>query len=587
MKKRFRTFLSLFKEVNQLNKKLIPLQLGLSFLTLITSLSQVFVPSLIIILLTSQTEYSDLMIKLVGLFGAILIISLLTRWVERIVTVEISVVNDSFQSSISKNLMKVPYEKVEDPVFITKKDTAVTPITQYGTIHGIVSAIPKVVQAFFTIFTLTIVLSRLNVWIFVMIFGVTSISFMINTLMMKVETREAKTSPKGNRIYGYYLRMMRSKDIAKDVRIYHMTDLLMSKIHTLFNDYIESGTSLYRAIDLRALVNRFSSIVLMILLYGFLFVQLMDGLIDIPLFILFANASLAFSDQLFVLMNEIITYNKHYAYIKDYFVFKDEMDEARPTGTIILNEPIHTIELDNVSFAYPHAQKEVLSNVNAEFDLKKSYALVGKNASGKTTLIKLIARLYEPTKGRILVNGIDIKEYEINSYYKQLSITFQDFKVFSTTIKENISFLEHNDDQFDKAIDQSELKTELHKFAQGVDTPLSKDAKKGSVSLSMGQEQKIAIARSVFRDGSLMILDEPTASLDPIAEETVYQHFKEITQDKLTLFISHRLSSCRFSDQILFLKEGQITEKGSHNELMSLKGDYENMFTLQGSQYQE
>ena len=500
MKKRFRTFLSLFKEVNQLNKKLIPLQLGLSFLTLITSLAQVFVPSLIIILLTSQTEYLDLMIKLVGLFGAILIISLLTRWVERIVTVEISVVNDSFQSSISKNLMKVPYEKVEDPVFITKKDTAVTPITQYGTIHGIVSAIPKVVQAFFTIFTLTIVLSRLNIWIFVMIFGVTSISFMINTLMMKVETREAKTSPKGNRIYGYYLRMMRSKDIAKDVRIYHMTDLLMRKIRTLFNDYIESGTSLYRAIDLRALVNRFSSIVLMILLYGFLFIQLMDGLIDIPLFILFANASLAFSDQLFVLMNEIITYNKHYAYIKDYFVFKDEMDEARLTGTIILNEPIHTIELDNVSFAYPHAQKEVLSNVNAEFDLRKSYALVGKNASGKTTLIKLIARLYEPTKGRILVNGIDIKEYEINSYYKQLSITFQDFKVFSTTIKENISFLEHDDDQFEKAIDQSELKVELHKFAQGVDTPLSKDAKKGSVSLSMGQEQKIEIGRASCRE---------------------------------------------------------------------------------------
>ena len=587
MKKRFRTFLSLFKEVNQLNKKLIPLQLGLSFLTLITSLAQVFVPSLIIILLTSQTEYLDLMIKLIGVFGVVLIFSLLTRWVERVVTGEVSVVNDSFQSSISKNLMKVPYEKVEDPIFITKKDTAVTPITQYGTIHGIISAIPKVVQAFFTIFTLSIVLSRLNIWIFVMIFGVTIISFMMNTLMMKVETREAKTSPKGNRIYVYYLRMMRSKDIAKDVRIYHMTDLLMRKIRTLFNDYIESGTSLYRAIDLRALVNRFSSIVLMILLYGFLFVQLMDGLIDIPLFILFANASLAFSDQLFVLMNEIITYNKHYAYIKDYFVFKDEMDEARPTGTIIFNEPIHTIELDNVSFAYPHAQKEVLSNVNAEFDLRKSYALVGKNASGKTTLIKLIARLYEPTKGRILVNGIDIKEYEINSYYKQLSITFQDFKVFSTTIKENISFLEHNDDQFDKAIEQSELKVELHKFAQGVDTPLSKDAKKGSVSLSMGQEQKIAIARSVFRDGSLMILDEPTASLDPIAEETVYQHFKEITQDKLTLFISHRLSSCRFSDQILFLKDGQITEKGSHNELMSLKGDYENMFTLQGSQYQE
>lgn len=587
MKKRFRTFLSLFKEVNQLNKKLIPLQLGLSFLTLITSLAQVFVPSLIIILLTNQSEYLDLMIKLIGVFGVVLMFSLLTRWVERVVTVEVSVVNDSFQSSISKNLMKVPYEKVEDPIFITKKDTAVTPITQYGTIHGIISAIPKVVQAFFTIFTLSIVLSRLNIWIFVMIFGVTIISFMMNTVMMKVETREAKTSPKGNRIYAYYLRMMRSKDIAKDVRIYHMTDLLMRKLHTLFNDYIESGTSLYRAIDLRALVNRFSSIVLMILLYGFLFVQLMDGLIDIPLFILFANASLAFSDQLFVLMNEIITYNKHYAYVKDYFVFKDEMDEARPTGTIILNEPIHTIELDNVSFAYPHVQKEVLSNVNAEFDLKKSYALVGKNASGKTTLIKLIARLYEPTKGRILVNGIDIKEYEINSYYKQLSITFQDFKVFSTTIKENISFLEHNDDQFDKAVEQSELKVELHKFAQGVDTPLSKDAKKGSVSLSMGQEQKIAIARSVFRDGSLMILDEPTASLDPIAEETVYQHFKEITQDKLTLFISHRLSSCRFSDQILFLKEGQITEKGSHNELMSLKGDYENMFTLQGSQYQE
>lgn len=587
MKKRLRTFLSLFKEVNKLNKKLIPIQLCLSFLSLVLTLSQVFVPSLIIILITSQTEYLELMIKLIGVFGIVFIFSLLTRWVERIVTVEVSVVNDSFQSSISKNLMKVPYEKVEDPVFITKKDIAVTPITQYGTIHGIISAIPKVVQAFFTIFTLSMVLTRLNGWIFVIIFVITSVSFIINTMMMKVETREAQTSPKDNRIYGYYLRMLRSKEIAKDVRIYHMTDILMKKAHDLFNNYLVSGSSLYRAIDLRALVNRFSSIVLMIVLYGFLFVQLINGEIDIPLFILFSNASLAFSDQLFILMNEIITYNKHYAYIKDYFVFKDEMDEARPTGTIILNEAIHTIQLDHVSFVYPHSQKEVISNVSAEFDLRKSYALVGKNASGKTTLIKLIARLYEPTKGRILVNGININEYEINSYYKQLSITFQDFKVFSTTIKENISFLEQDEHLFEKAIEKSELKTELHKFAQGVDTSISKDAKKDSVSLSMGQEQKIAIARSVFRDGSLMILDEPTASLDPIAEETVYQHFKEITQDKLTLFISHRLSSCRFSDQILFLKEGQITEKGSHNELMTLKGDYEKMFSLQGSQYQE
>lgn len=585
MKQRIRTFLALFKEVNQLNKRLIPLQLVLSFLSLVGSLAQVFVPSLVIIVLTSRTDFKQVLLELVGLFGAVLIISVLTRFVERSVTVEISVVNDSFQSSISKSLMKVPYEKVEDPIFITKKDTAVTPITQYGTIHGSLSALPKVLQAFFTIVTLSIVLSRLNIWIFVIIFVITSISFFINTLMMKVETREARTSPRDNRIYAYYLRMMRSKEIAKDVRLYHMTDLLMQKANKLFNHYIVSGTGLYKAIDMRALVNRFSSIVLMIMLYGFLFVQLMNGSIDIPLFILFANASLAFSDQLFVLMNEIITYNKHYAYIKDYFVFKEEMEEAKLSGTEIFNEPIHTIKLENVSFTYPHNQNEVLSNLNAEFDSKKSYALVGKNASGKTTLIKLIARLYEPSSGRILVNGKDIRTFEINSYYKQLSITFQDFKVFSTSIRENISFLEKDESKFENAIEQSELKTELHKFSDGVDTNISKDAKKGSVSLSMGQEQKIAIARSVFRDGSLMILDEPTASLDPMAEETVYQHFKEITKDKLTLFISHRLSSCRFSDQILFLKEGRITERGSHRELMALKGDYEEMFSLQGSQY--
>lgn len=223
-----------------------------------------------------------------------------------------------------------------------------------------------------------------------------------------------------------------------------------------------------------------------------------------------------------------------------------------------------------------------------KIDGSQNLSIVGRNGSGKTTIIKLLSRLYLPREGEILVNGVNIQEYEEKSYLKQLSIIFQDFKTFSYSLKENIVFKNDFDvNRFNQAMENSELNKELHMFPNGIETKLSKgNEEDGAISLSKGQEQKLVIARSIYEDGSLLIFDEPTASLDPIAEEEVYKHFQSVTMDKLAIFISHRLSSCRFSDKIIYLSDGRVSEWGNHYELMDLNQEYAALFNLQASKYQ-
>ena len=245
------------------------------------------------------------------------------------------------------------------------------------------------------------------------------------------------------------------------------------------------------------------------------------------------------------------------------------------------------IEFRNVSFKYPRTENYVLRNVNLKFKIGEKLAVVGMNGSGKTTFIKLLCRLYDPTEGEILLNNVDIRKYDYKEYMSIFSVVFQDFKLFSFGLGQNVAAsFDYNEELAKKCLEKAGFYDRLQKMKKGLETSIYKDLDEKGVEISGGEAQKIALARALYKDAPFIILDEPTAALDPIAEYEVYSKFNEIVQDKTAIYISHRLSSCRFCDVIAVFDDGQIVQMGVHDKLLQdTHGKYYELWKAQAQYY--
>ena len=265
-----------------------------------------------------------------------------------------------------------------------------------------------------------------------------------------------------------------------------------------------------------------------------------------------------------------------------------EKENTMKTGSIHVEKRLdheYQIEFCDVSFRYPGSTQDVLKNVNCKITMKHKMAVVGLNGAGKTTFIKLLCRLYDPTEGKIMLNGIDIRKYSYEEYQKIFSVVFQDFHIFPFPLGENIAVSELYDEERVKDCLRKAGAFEMAmELTEGLSTNVDKRINKG-VNLSGGQEQKVAIARALYKDAPFVILDEPTAALDPISEAEIYQRFDQMVEDKTSIYISHRMSSCRFCDEILVFEDGRIEERGTHEQLVQQKGLYSQMWNAQAQYY--
>lgn len=253
------------------------------------------------------------------------------------------------------------------------------------------------------------------------------------------------------------------------------------------------------------------------------------------------------------------------------------------------SDDAYEIEFRNVSFRYPGSDTYALKNLSLKLRIGERMAVVGKNGSGKTTMIKLLSRLYDPTEGEILLNGIDIRKFNYHEYMKLFSIVFQDFSLFSFPIAKNVAASEEYDaDRVRECLAKAGFDDSLKKLPKGIDTPIDKEYDDDGVLISGGERQKIAIARALYKDSPFILLDEPTAALDPLAEFEIYSAFNEMVGSKTALYISHRLSSCRFCNDIVVFDKGEIVQRGSHDELMcETEGLYYTLWTAQAQYYEK
>lgn len=245
------------------------------------------------------------------------------------------------------------------------------------------------------------------------------------------------------------------------------------------------------------------------------------------------------------------------------------------------------IEFRNVSFKYPRTENYVLRNVNLKFKVGEKLAVVGMNGSGKTTFIKLLCRLYDPTEGEILLNNVDIRKYDYKEYMSIFSVVFQNFKLFSFGLGQNVAAsFGYNEELAKKCLEKAGFYDRLQRMKKGLETSIYKDLDEEGVEISGGEAQKVALARALYKNAQFIILDEPTAALDPVAEYEVYSKFNEIVQDKTAIYISHRLSSCRFCDVIAVFDDGQIVQRGVHDKLLQdTQGKYYELWNAQAQYY--
>ena len=248
----------------------------------------------------------------------------------------------------------------------------------------------------------------------------------------------------------------------------------------------------------------------------------------------------------------------------------------------------YEIEFRDVSFRYPNTDAWALRHVSMKFKVGGRLAVVGENGSGKTTFIKLLCRLYDPTEGVILLNGIDIRKYRYGDYLALFSVVFQDFKLLSQPLGKNVAASEDYDRaRAEQCLVKAGFGARLEQLPEGLDTFLYRDFDENGVEISGGEAQKIALARVLYQDAPFIVLDEPTAALDPEAEAEVYTKFNDIVEDKTAVYISHRLSSCRFCDEIAVFDGGRVVQQGTHDSLLEAQGKYRSLWEAQAQYYQK
>ena len=390
-----------------------------------------------------------------------------------------------------------------------------------------------------------------------------------------------------NRRYSYWFNMVDNYSLGKYIRLYNMGDFLTAKIEET-NSKMES-----ECYNLRGKLQRISwipivvNVLLQFVSYAYVGLKAVFKLISLGNAMKYVGAytNLASSLQNIAgVFTELDIESKYLAYFYDYMA----LENKRYEGTIPTekrDDNLFEIEFRDVSFKYLNSEKYALRHVNQKITLGSKTAVVGKNGAGKTTFIKLLCRLYEPTEGQILLNGVDIRYYDYKDYARLFGVVFQDFKLFSASIGENVAAsTDYDENKVKGVLEKAGFGERLAKMPEGIKTNIYQMEENG-VEISGGEAQKIAIARALYKDAPFVILDEPTSALDPVAEYEIYQHFDSMVQDKTSIYISHRMSSCRFCDNILVFDEGEIIESGSHDKLMAENGLYSKLWNAQAQYY--
>lgn len=500
--------------------------------------------------------------------------------------------NNYFTILMGKHAMELDFQLTEDKKALDQLEKAKTGMTWYsGGVYGIAEQVFMFVGNVFKIVGFVTLIAVYAPLLLVVILGYVAINGYLTSKRNQVELTSYARLSSINRLFGYFGWEIVDFRYGKDIRLYDARRMMLHK----WRDYTKKSNDTWQwqadSVGGYLLVGSSIGILRQLFTYFYVGILALRKVISIGIFTQMIETAGALDATLGGLVWNVTELMKRCNYAYEYVLFMD-YPQAIPKGKTHVKKGLHHIEFRDVSFAYPGTDKKVLDGINIIIEPGEHLSIVGLNGAGKTTFIKLLCRLYDPTEGEILLDGRNIKEYDYVEYMNQFAPVFQDFKLFGFSIGENIALMDskaqtpEEKQKLDGLLKQVELDGMLEKLDKGVETKVFKIVEEDGVEPSGGEQQKMAIARALYKDAPVIILDEPTAALDPIAEYEIYRQFDTLVGDKTAFYISHRLSSCRFCDKIAVFSEGKIAEYGNHDELVDIPdGIYQEMFEAQAQYY--
>lgn len=494
-----------------------------------------------------------------------------------------------FDLMMAGKSMNLRFDLTESESVLSARQKAETGMSWYsGGIKGVSECLVNIGKSILVIVGVIMIVFKFSPVLLLLSILSVGINSICTSRILGAAQEVFEKTPKINKFYSYIYTRITSKEYAKELRLYDCKNLIAQKS-------VENAKQLNQ-MDNECASKQFKwgipGSIVSALCYGisycYLGISALKGDISVADFVMYITALEVFTNDCLL----SVIYNSQQLVMKCNFMnaFKEYMNldsfKENP-GVEISDEDFDGIEFEDVSFRYPGSEDYVLRHINLKIGKCEKISIVGLNGAGKSTLIKLLCRLYDVTEGVIKIGGRNINEYSYEEYMRILAVVFQDFKLFGYTIDENIRMgdLESENDDITDICDLSGISDWINKIENHGNTLLYKSYDDKGVEPSGGQAQKLAIARALYRDAPIVILDEPTAALDPVAEYEIYNRFNELINGKTTIYISHRMSSCKFCDRIVVIDNKTVVEEGTHNALMQRNGIYGKLFETQAKWY--
>lgn len=565
----------------------------LIFGTIITTGNTIFtvaIPKLLLDKYTSGIEKKEFFFYIGVICGIKLVLSILDKAISILQEQQKLMLTEDFMLEFSNKVSKIDYCNLEDPNVLDLKERAQFAVANFGALSRLFSNIIMFLSGIITLITVTTIMISFHIIFFIIILFLAIASLMLSQNQIKTMNHTLKEIIPINRRYGYYFNTSITPENQKDFRIYQMSQMMSDTIGELNDKTVAWSTNLYKK---EANTNSYQTVlnyIIKFITYGYAaartFTTTFGKKISLGDFTYYIGISEQFTTSFLRTIEEYFSIIQTLDMLEPMAQFMEIPISASQKGTKKLKE-FQILEFKDVVFSYPKSDKIILDRISFQIHKGERISIVGLNNAGKSTVVKLICRLFTPTSGEIKVNGINIEEYDYEDYLATIGIIFQDFKLFPFTIRENIDTdgIVNDETVIYDILDKVGLTEDIKKLPNGIDTYLNKTLHKDGTDMSGGQKQKIAIARSIIKRSNLVILDEPTAALDPIAESELYEDFNQLIHMKTAIFISHRMSSTVFCDKILLLQDGKVKAFDSHSNLMKGNNLYRDLFETQAKNY--
>ena len=558
-------------------------------------------------IIAGQTA-SEIMVIVYWMITVDLVVDLAMRGIMELTTTLYAKISVLVSKKLSAKTFSLSYEQIEDQDTMRLIEMAAEGSNGSGGLDAFMANIGMVVEGLSSLIYSCFLLKGLfavgvatrndgwtafltNPWSALVVFGGVILAFVLAIPLTRKDQKESyKTmmaNVESNRQYSYFYETSLDYVYGKDIRLFRLDRLILGlqktekySINKTWNGYVHLVTGLL------ILIAFFYSC-LSFIAFGFLGLKALYGLLRVGEAVAYAGAVTLMSDGIKNIVTGLVSSGLNANYLQNYFLYL-ALPSKLHFGTEKLDEeaPLE-IAFDHVTFTYPKQNKKALDDVSLAIHHGEKLAIVGVNGAGKTTLMKLICRFYEPDSGQILVNGKPLPSYDEKSAYRLYSIVFQDYKLFSFPLKENVaSGTNVDDEKVLSCLKEAGIAEKVASWPNGINTILYNKNDQNGMEISGGEAQKIAIARALYKGSPLVILDEPTSALDPKSEADIYERFGDLVKGKTAVFISHRMSSTKFCDDIIVINEGKIVEEGNHKQLIKKAGLYKKMWDAQAQYYQ-